>query len=70
MLKKIIRKAVKFKRETRLSPFWLWIHRKEKIRRLGNELDAMAKEIKAAPDSDFVKIYRIAQEQQKLLQKK
>jgi len=70
MLKKIILKIKAGKAQAQKMRFWQWIARRQKIRCLAIELKRFEKEIKTVSDSNFIRIYHIAQEQQKLLQKK
>jgi len=73
MLKKIISKISAAKTQAHQLPFWQWIERKEKIRRLGAEVEHFERLVKADPQilpSDFKDLLRTAKAQQELLTKK
>ncbi len=70
MLKKLIR----LKTKANKLPFWQWLERREKIKRLGNDLEIIIQDLGdlkfLGVSSDLRKLVKIAQEQQQLLQKK
>ncbi len=77
MLKKIISKISVAKTQAHKLPFWQWIERREKIRRLSNELNGIRQKTYVDGQGnwlvdyrEFKELYRIAQQQQKLLTKK
>jgi hypothetical protein len=74
MLKNFISQIIKIKTQATNLPFWQWIERREKIRRLGNELNEILREggelTFLKETSDMRRLVKIAKAQQELLQKK
>lgn len=79
MLKKLIGKLFP-KNQGHKLPFWLWLERENNIKRATKELDEHFTNVcingnidgcnPTVALSDFEKLYKLAKEQQKLLQKK
>lgn len=76
-MKKTIGKLIAAKREANKLPFWIWLERREKIKRLARELDLIRQKVYVDGQGnwlvdyrEFNDLYRIAKAQQELLNKK